>query len=112
MAGHLLIGFAMILFIIAFLRLARLFEAERSRLSSRIGGLFGIIARPIMVAQTLAQGTIMVRLGRTFVSVIEEDQRQRIAILYKGLSNFDIGIDLALDLIFLRRLDSFGLFHA
>jgi hypothetical protein len=100
MGGHFFIGLASILFIVAFLALMKLLEYEKPRPSARIGGLFGIIACPIMVIQMLVQGTIMVRLGRMFVAETEEAQRQSIAILYRGLRNFDIGIDLAFDLFF------------
>jgi len=100
MAGHILIGFAMILFIVAFLALMKLLESEKPRLSVKLGSLFGIIACPIMLIQMLVQGTIMVRLGRMFLAVTDETQRQNIATLYKGLRNFDIGIDLAFDSFF------------
>jgi len=101
MGGHFFIGLTSILFIVAFLALMKLLESEKPRPSARIGGLFGIIACPIMVIQMLVQGTIMVRLGRMFVAATEEAQRQSIAILYRGPRNFDIGIDLAFDLFFL-----------
>jgi hypothetical protein len=109
MDGHLLKGLAMILFIIAFLGLTRLLETERPRLSSRIGGLFGIIACPIMVAQMLAQGTVRVRLGRMFISATDEAQRQSIVVLYKGLQSFDMGLDLAFDTFFFAAWILLGL---
>jgi hypothetical protein len=109
MGGHFLIGFAAILFIVAFLALMKLLESEKSALSARIGGLFGIIACPIMVIQMLVQGTIMVKLGRMFVTATDEAQRQSIVILYKGLRHFDLGIDLAFDSFFFTAWILLGL---
>jgi len=100
MGGHFLVGFAAILFLVAFLALMKILESEKPAPSARIGGLFGIIACPIMVIQMLVQGTLMVRLGRMFVAATDEAQRQSIVILYGGLRNFDIGIDLAFDSFF------------
>jgi len=100
MGGHFLFAFAMILFIVAFLALMRLLESEKPRLSVKLGSLFGIIACPIMVIQMLVQGTIMVRLGRMFVAATDEARRQSVVILYRGLRNFDLGIDLAFDSFF------------
>lgn len=98
--GHFLIGFTAILFIVAFLALMKLLESEKPASFARIGGLFGVIACPIMVIQMLVQGTVMVRMGRLFIAATDEAQRQSIAILYRGLRNFDIGIDLAFDSFF------------
>jgi hypothetical protein len=42
----------------------------------------------------------MVRLGRMFIAAADEAQGQSVIILYRGLRNFDIGIDLAFDSFF------------
>jgi len=100
MGGHLLVGFAAILFLVAFLALMKIFESEKPAPSARIGGILGVIACPIMVIQMLIQGTVMVRLGRMFVDATDDAQRQSVVILYRGLRSFDIGIDLAFDSFF------------
>jgi hypothetical protein len=99
-AGHLLLGLVFLLFIIAFLGLQHLLVGETSRTSVTVGTLFGIIACPIMVVQMWVQGTVMAKMGKMFVAASDEAQRQSIAVLYKGLRNFDMGIDLAFDTFF------------
>jgi hypothetical protein len=100
MAGHIAIGFAFLLFAVALLGVRRLMEIEKPRISVTLGTLFGIISCPIMTVQMLVQGTVMVKLGKMCAAAADEPERQTIILLYRGLRNFDIGIDLAFDMFF------------
>jgi hypothetical protein len=106
--SHLLMAVAGILFIPAFLGLKKLLEIEKERFSITLGTIFGIIASAIMVIQMSVQGTVMVKMGKMYLAASEESQKQIISILYKGVRNFDIGIDLAFDCFFFTAWILFG----
>ncbi|MBE3140544.1 MAG: hypothetical protein IMZ53_08175 [Thermoplasmata archaeon] len=100
MGSHFLIGLGFLFFIVAFLSLVELLEIEKTRFLARTGGLLGIIACPIMVIEMIVQGTVMVNLGRLYVTASGETERQSLIVLYRGLRNIDLGIDLAFDFFF------------
>jgi uncharacterized membrane protein YidH (DUF202 family) len=98
--AHLLVGIAMLLLAVAFFGLHRLLTYESSRITVTIGSAFGIIACAIMVIQATVQGTIMGRMGTTYLKAASDPERQSVVALYKGLRLFDQGIDLAFDTFF------------
>ena len=97
---HLVLGLAMLLLAVAFFGLHRLLTYERSRITVTIGSAFGIIACAIMVIQATVQGTIMGRMGTSYLKAASDPERQSVVALYKGLRLFDQGIDLAFDTFF------------
>jgi len=109
MAGHIALGFAFLLFAVALMGMRSLMENEKPRISVTLGTLFGIISCPIMTVQMLVQGTVMVKLGKMCAAAADEPERQAIILLYQGLRNFDIGIDLAFDMFFFSAWILLGL---
>jgi len=106
--SHLLMAVVFLLFILAFLALKKVLEIENKRISITLGTIFGTIACAIGVIQMFVQGTVMVKMGKMYLAVSEESQKQIISVLYKGVRNFDIGIDLAFDLFFITAWILFG----
>jgi len=100
MAGHLIVPVAMLLMIVAFLRLSECLDSEKHRLIVRIATIFGIIACAIMVLQNTVQGTVMVRMGARIHNLTDESQITHFVRTYSSLRLIDQGIDLAFDIFF------------
>jgi hypothetical protein len=109
MATHLLIGVAMLCFIVAFVSLRQLLEVNGSSAKLTTGFIFGIIACAIMTGMMLIQGTVMAELGEMFVSAADEAAKQNIQLLYRGLRRIDYALDLAFDLFFFTSWIVLGL---
>ena len=100
MGMHFVFVLALFLMLIAFLGLYRLLSQEKPNLATTIGTLFGIIACAVMVEMNIVQGSVMVKMGKMFLSATDDTQRQTAIALYKGLRYIDFGLDLAFDVFF------------
>lgn len=100
MAFHFLMAAAAFLWMAGFLGLNRLLKQEQTSFAVRVGTLFGVIACAVMVEMMIVQGSVMVKMGQSFLSARDEAERQTAVIIYRGLRDIDYGLDLTFDVFF------------
>lgn len=97
MALHFVFAGVAVLWLIAFLGLKRLL-GDGGLVA--VGTILGIIACAVMVQMMIVQGSVMGKMGETFVAAATDTDRQTAVSLYKSLRYIDYGMDLTFDLCF------------
>jgi hypothetical protein len=97
MALHFVFAGVAMLWLVAFLGLKRLLGDSGL---VTVGTILGIIACAVMMQMMIVQGSVMSKMGQTFVSTANESDRQTVVTSYRSLRFIDYGMDLTFDLCF------------
>ncbi|HEX6190157.1 MAG TPA: hypothetical protein VFZ40_19035 [Pyrinomonadaceae bacterium] len=109
MALHFAVAGAAVLWLVSFVGLKRLLDAESPSVMVRVGTLLGIIACAVMAQMMIVQGSVMSKMGQAFLSATSESERESAVALYRGLRFIDYAMDLTFDLFFFTAWILLGL---